>query len=160
MTDTTTTAPTTVDQDGRAIITRDDMVARITGWLLAIPETEEGDDTAILAQLAGAQTWDDINAPWQSAKVEKYIDHEIVIRGVRRINSDFDTGFGYYLVCDVVDTLTGEAGTMIAGATAIVGQLAAVHHQGGFPCVCTPRQAKRAKLGKSPAQHLDDVRPA
>lgn len=156
----TTTRPVTVDQSGKILITREDVIARLTERVMEIPETEGGDDTAILTALADAQTFDDINAPWQADGLRPYLGREVMIRGCRRIASDFPGGFGYFLALDLMDPETGETKVALTGATAIVAQLAAVQHAGGFPCYATPAEAKRATPGRTPAQHLDNVRPA
>lgn len=155
-----TTTPATVDQSGKLLITREDILARLTSRVMEIPETEGGDDTAILTALADAETFDDINAPWQADGLRPYLGREILIRGCRRIQSDFPGGFGYFLALDIVDPESGETKVALTGATAIVAQMAAVQHAGGFPCYATPAEAKRATPGRNPAQHLDNVRPA
>lgn len=153
-------ATVVVDQQGDPVVTRGALELQIAGWIEALPEAGEGDDTAILAQLAAAETFEDINRPWQAVRLEQWIGREIVITGVRRLASDFESGFGWYLACDAIDAETGEANTIIAGANAVVAQLAAVAHLGGFPVRCTPAAARRAKPGRTPAQHLANVRPA
>lgn len=152
-------ATVVIDQQGDPVVTRGALMLRIMEWLEALPATEDGDDTAIIAQLAGAQTYDDINRPWQAVKLDAWDGREIIINSARRLASDYESGFGWYLALDATDPDTGEQCTVIAGATAVVAQLAAVAHLGGFPIICTPRVAKRAKPGHNPAQHLEGVRP-
>lgn len=152
--------PITVDQAGEIVITRDDILRRLVAMVEAIPEPESGDDSAILTALLDAQTYDDINAPWRADGMLPYLGREIIIRGARRLASDFENGLGYFLALDIVDPETGESHVALTGSTSILAQLAAVHRVNGWPIRATPVQAKRAKPGRTPAQHLDNVGPA
>lgn len=157
------TAPTTaqgadlpVSTDSPVVIAPA-VVAAYEAMIADIPEAGGDGYASILIQLAAAEHPDDLDAPWRSGGLEDFINQPLVIRGIRKMPSEFGGGLPWFLVADAAVIATGELVAITTGAVAVVAQLAKAHALGAFPWRVIPRQSERpSKSGYYP-QHLEVV---
>lgn len=133
------------------------MVEAYENMLTSIPDAGGEGIERILAQIAGVTDPRDLDAPWRTAGLDKFMDELIEIRGIRKLPSDYGSGLPWFLVLDIVYKATGELLTATTGAVMVVAQLAKAYQLGAFPIGCYPRQSERAEPGKNPAQHLEII---
>jgi hypothetical protein len=122
-----------------------------------IPEAGGDGYASILAQLATAEHPDDLDAPWRSGGLEEFVNQPLVIRGIRKMPSDFQGGLPWFLVADAAVVATGELVSITTGAVAVVAQLAKAHALGAFPWRVIPRQSERPSARGYYPQHLEVV---
>lgn len=123
-----------------------------------VPEIEDGDELAIVAQIIQAGDLAELDRPWRTTEFDRFFETQIRVTGMRRRASDFAGGLGIYLILDVVDESTGELHTVTTGSTSCVAQLLAAHAMEGLPLVVTPCQAKKPSKNGYYPQHLRDIR--
>lgn len=111
-----------------------------------IPDSNADDDAyvRILEQLAGAQTLEDLQAPWDSNGLQKYIDQSLLITAIRKSPSRFQGGFAHFLVLDA-KTKDGELVTTTTSSGSCVVQLVKARALGQLPLLCIPRGALTAQ---------------
>src|SRR6185312_4716543 len=137
------------------IATADSINAYLTAILNELPMQGEGDATGILAQIINAETVEDLDSPWQSAGMGKYIGYAIEITSIKRVESDFPGGLGWYLLCEGTVMETGEYRAFSTSAVAVMAQLLVAWHRGFFPYQVYVRIAtKPTKKGFYPI-HLE-----
>lgn len=120
-----------------------------------IPEVDPDDAVErILADLLKAGTAADLNKPWETSGLERYLDVPLQILEVGRAPSDFD-GIGVFLVVRATNVRTNEPVVLTTGSTAVMAQLIMCHRNGWLPIVATPRAGKRKTRGGYVAYHLE-----
>lgn len=112
----------------------------------------------ILSQLLAAKTAADLNAPWESAGLEAYLDHPLELLSVGRAPSDYD-GIGVFLVVTAKSVRTGEPVVLSTGSVSVMAQLIMAHRNGWLPIVATPRAGKRKTRKGFTAHHLEFLAP-
>lgn len=119
-----------------------------------VPDSNADDDAyiRIMEQLAGAETLADLQAPWDSNGLAKYIDQSLWVNDIRKSPSDKPGGFSHFLLLDC-KTRDGELVTLTTSAGAVVVQLLKARALGQIPVLVIPR-AKKTKRGFE-AQHLE-----
>jgi hypothetical protein len=132
---------------------------RFAEMALMLPKAEEADAAEaadkIIAQIMGASSWNELDAPWSARGIEPFIDHPLRFDSAKVRPSDYADGLGIYLVCDVADMSTGELAQVTVGSVSIVAQLVRAWTLGAFPLFATPRKAaKPSKAGYYPL-HLE-----
>ena len=141
-----------------AVSPQEQQIALFKQFLADVPEIDEGGYENILNNLMNAGSIYDLDAPWKADSLANYKDRAINITGVRQAPSDFQDGFGVYLVVDLIDLETGEHASVTTGAVSIVAQLARAATLDAFPLMVIPRVAsKPTKKGFYP-QHLEIVK--
>lgn len=126
----------------------------------AIPESEDDGGLRILEQIAGANSVDNLDDPWNARDALAFVDRAITITGLVRKDSDFADGLGLYLLVDLVDHQTGEATKFTSGSASLVAQLVKAYAMDALPLDCIVRKAaKPTKNGYWP-QHLEMLRGA
>jgi len=115
------------------IATADTINAYLTAILEKLPMQDEGDVTGILAQIINAETVEDLDSPWQSAGMGKYNGYAIEIVRIKRMESDFPGGLGWYLLCEGTVMETGEYKAFSTSAVAAMAQLLIAWARGFFP---------------------------
>src|ERR1700756_5405372 len=111
-----------------------------------VPDSNEDDDAfiRILEQLSAAQTLEDLQAPWDSNGLEKYVDQSILVTAIRKSPSRFQGGFSHFLVLDA-KTKDGELVVTTTSSGAVVVQLLKIRALGQLPTLVIPRAATTAK---------------
>lgn len=157
------TTPDTIDNTGTSLVPRltsDVIIANLQGMIDALPEAGEGDELAIVSQIISAGRVEDLDRPWSSEGIAKFYGRQIQINAVKRRPSDFQDGFGAYLVLEVMDLDTGEVEAVTTGSSSIVAQLAQAYRLVGLPITCIPRVATRPTSNGYYPQHLERIRSA
>lgn len=125
----------------------------------SIPEASQDGYESILLQLASVEDPSQLDAPWRAEGMRAYLDEPLEIRGLRRIESDYEGGLPFFLVVDAVSLSTGELVTFTTGAVGPVGQLAKAYQLDAIPgWRVIPRQADRPSANGYRPQHLEVMR--
>lgn len=132
-----------------------DAVAPFEGYLAAVPDAEGAGYESILAQIDQAQSITDLDAPWRTSGLEAYKDRQLVVRGIRKMPSDFAGGLMWFLVVDAVEKVTGERVTFTTGAIGVVAQLVKAHALDAFPLTVVPKQSERVTRSGYHVWHLE-----
>lgn len=136
--------------------------ASINSYLLAIieslPDPESGDMTGILSQIINADTFSDLDSPWQSAGMDKFRDHAITIRSIKKMESDVAGGLGWYLLCEGTVLESGEYQAFSTSSVSIMAQLLVAHERGMFPLTVYIRRATKATKNGFYPMHLEIYR--
>ena len=134
----------------------------INGYLMAIierlPDPESGDMTGILSQIINAAEFTDLDSPWQSAGMDKFRDHAITIRSIKKMESDVAGGLGWYLLCEGTVLETGEYQAFSTSSVSIMAQLLVAHDRGMFPLTVYIRRATKASKNGFYPMHLEIYR--
>jgi hypothetical protein len=135
---TNETVETTIlpNADSHAIEVFNDLISKV-------PEAGENPYDSIILQIADAKKLEDLDRPWLSDSLSKLDGKEILINSIRKSESSFDEGFGYFLIIDYVDKETGESAVASTGAVAVVIQLVKAFQLGLFPLSCIVKKADR-----------------
>lgn len=137
------------------LATPDAINAHLTKILEQLPMQGEGDVSGILAQIINSESIEDLDSPWQSAGMGKYNGYAIEITSIKRIESDFPGGLGWYLLCEGKVLETGEYKAFSTSAVAVMAQLLIAWARGYFPYQVYVRIAtKPTKKGFYP-MHLE-----
>jgi hypothetical protein len=158
---TQTKAPDGADTGAAAsgVVIPNEAVAAFAAMAASIPEAGDGGFEGILAQLLVTADPAALDAPWRSDGLTEYLDRRLVIQGLRRMESEFDSGLPFFLIVQAADLETGEVVTLTTGAVSVVAQLTRAWDLGLIPgWRVIPRQADRpSKSGYYP-QHPEVMR--
>lgn len=140
------------------VATSDSVNAHLTRILESVPTQDEGDATGILAQIINATSVEELDSPWQSAGLSKYINYAVRITSIKRIESDYADGLGWFLLCEGVVMETGEYKAFTTSSAAAMAMLLVAWEQGWFPYECYIKIAQKpTKKGYYP-MHLETYR--
>jgi len=137
-----------------ATITNKQLLAQFAEMATMIPAELEDGTEAILARILSAETWDDLDAPWETSSVEDILGKTLRIEKVTRRPSTFKGGLGMFLVVTLKDHKTGDTYIKTTGSVAIVGQIAAAYAKGWMPVEVEWMQAERPTENGYYPQHL------
>jgi hypothetical protein len=142
-----------------AVVIPNESVAAFAALAADIPEAGDGGFEGILAQLLTTEDPAALDAPWRSDGLTEYLDQPLRIDGLRRMESEFDSGLPFFLIVQAANLGTGETITLTTGAVSVVAQLVRAWSLGLIPgWRVIPRQADRpSKSGYFP-QHLEVMR--
>lgn len=158
---TETEAPNGADTEAAStgLVIPTEAVAAFAAMATSIPEAGDGGFEGILAQLLTTEDPQALDAPWRSDGLTEYLDRRLVIQGLRRMESEYDSGLPFFLIVQAADLETGEVVTLTTGAVSVVAQLTRAWDLGLIPgWRVIPRQADRpSKSGYYP-QHLEVMR--
>lgn len=126
---------------------------------VSIPEAGDGGFDGILTQLLETSDPAALDAPWRSDGLTELLGRRLRIDGLRRMESEYDSGLPFFLIIQAADLETGETITATTGAVSVVAQLTRAWSLGLIPgWRVIPRQADRpSKSGYFP-QHLEVMR--
>lgn len=140
------------------IANADTINAYLTAILEQLPMQDEGDATGILSQIINAESVEDLDSPWQSAGMGKYNGYALEITSIKRMESDYEGGLGWYLLCEGTVMENGEYKAFSTSAVAAMAQLLIAWARGYFPYRVYVRIAtKPTKKGFYPL-HLETYR--
>ncbi len=153
-----------VNDEAGLVVLSPNGVAIWESMLGSIPEADGGGIESILEAVASAVDVNGLDRAWQSSNGRALVNIPIQINSAAQMPSDFESGFGIYVILRGARLDTGEAMTFISGAGSIVIQIAqacaleARNPGKVFPFRAVLREAKKAQPGKNPAQHLEIIR--
>lgn len=129
------------------------LLKQFADMVTIIPDFEPGGGESIIAQILGAKTLADIDAPWTGGR-KAPVGPILFIVGVSKAPSDFDGGLPFYLIIETFLPMSGEIKEYSVGGTMVVAQLVKTFVQGDFPVAGTiVEKALRDRPGQS-AQHF------
>ena len=159
MAETTTQAiaPTTTS-DVPALGSGEAFAAAWQAMVAQVPDAG-GDGSAIIAQIAAAQSPDALNDPWEGEPLdlETMLGLTLRFERIAKAPSDFQDGLGFYLLVDAVRGDTGEYVRLTTGSTNVVPQLVRAYVMGWLPRWATVEQSKKATTRGFFPQHLHFV---
>lgn len=132
--------------------------------LSAVPEADDAAVERMLELIAAARSVGELDAPWVGNKAADLVNVPISISAVQQMPSDFDSGFGTYFVVRASRSDDGSDATFSTGAMMVLWQLAnacaleRANPGSVFPFTAILREARKARPGRKPAQHLEIVR--
>lgn len=129
----------------------------LTPLLAQVPEADEDAYVGIIRQLLGAQSAADLQAPFSITGMQDYLDKAITVWAIKRMPSDFDSGLGLYLVCDISEAGKEQRKSVSTGSTNIIVQLVKAHVAGWLPLHCIPREAKKPTAQGYTPMHLEVI---
>ncbi len=123
-----------------------------------VPEPSGEAYDRILEQIAEAKDLSAIDMPWKAGSLGKLNGKELLINGISKMPSDYEGGFGYYLLIDAVDKDTGESLTLTTGSITVVAELVRVNALGAFPASFVVRKASKPTRNGYYPLHLEVVK--
>lgn len=160
MTEATATVPESAPVEG-AIVPRPvhgDVIEAYEAMIASVPDAGGDGVEAILAQLAGITDPSKLDTPWRSGGLAEYAGRMIIVRGIRKMESDYDGPLPWFLIVDGQDAQTGDEIHLTTGATSVVAQLVKAFQLGAFPLAVIPRIAERPTPGGYYPMHLEVAR--
>lgn len=140
----TSAATAAPDEQGEAPSIPQAVEGAWQSMLAAVPDTEAGSGyERIFSQLAGAESIDDLNAPWTAGDMEQYADLPLTIDSISKSESTYGGGLPFFLVVGAVVEETGERVTVTTGSVNIVAQLVRAYAAGLFPVRARVQIAER-----------------
>jgi hypothetical protein len=114
--------------------------------LMQVPDAQDnaGGQDGILAQLAAAESPEDLSKPWASNDMESLLGADVIVYGITKRPADYPGGLSHYLVVDLVVVKTGERLAVTTGSLNIVGQLVVAWVKGWMPIQARVDQAQKA----------------
>jgi hypothetical protein len=99
------------------------LLAQFAEMVTLIPSEDSSGAERILAQVLSAQSWDALDDPWESSKVEQLAGKILRLDHAERRPSDFREGLGMFLVLHCTDTDSGEGVVVTSSAVSVIGQV-------------------------------------
>lgn len=140
------------------IATEETINAYLASVIERLPDPESGDMTGILSQIINSETFSDLDSPWQSAGMDKFRDHAITLKSIKRMESDLPGGLGWYLLCEGTVLETGEYQAFSTSSVSIMAQLLVAWDRSMFPLTVYIRRAKKASRNGFYPMHLEVYR--
>lgn len=135
-----------------------DVIEAYEAMIAQVPDAGGDGVEAILAQLAGITDPSKLDTPWRSGGLAEYAGRMVIVRGIRKMASDFDGPLPWFLIVDGQDVQTGEEIHLTTGATSVVAQLVRAFQLGAFPLAVIPRIAERPTKDGYYPMHLEVAR--
>lgn len=134
--------------------------AQLTVWFEAIPNAGEDGGLGILEQILAATSLEDLDRPWASGGLGEWTGWCVEVRSLRKMESDFPGGSGWFMLIDAVVVETGEAITLSTGSSNVMAQLLVANHLGVLPARFVPRVAEEPTANGFYPQHLQVYKPS
>lgn len=123
----------------------------------SIPDAASDDGSGamrIATQIFDAQQAGDLDSPWEARDFATLLNKPVKVTALRKAESDYPDGPGFYLIVDVTEVSTGEMVTVTTGSVSVMAQLIKAYAAGWMPLICVLTEAERpTKQGYRP-QHL------
>lgn len=123
-----------------------------------IPDAEGAGMDNMLAAILGADSWDQLDAPWSTTSTDDAIGVVVTVTDLSRRPSDFAEGLGVYLIVSGYRTETGEPITYTTGSVSVVAQLVRAYAIGALPLTTKLVKAERASANGYYPVHLQVIR--
>ena len=123
----------------------------------AIPAMEDGGQSDILLQIFAAKTWQEVDKPWQTSRVDDLIGKTLRVTSVRRLPSRYKDGLGVFLVVKMVDVRDQKEYVKATGAISVVGQFVQLYFMGATAVTIKWHQSEMPTEDGYFPQHLEIV---
>lgn len=153
----TEVARTSVDEQQSAdvaLINSEALLQQFGEMAVLIPSEDGSGVENILTQILSAESWEQLDEPWQSTDVDDILGKRLtLIRAIRR-PSTFAGGLGQFVVCFMQDKKSGKEIVKATGSVSIVAQVARAYALNCLPLeIEWCRAVKPTERGFYP-QHL------
>jgi hypothetical protein len=124
---------------------------------MAIPDADGSGSERIVLAILGAQSWDELDAPWDKEPKDELVGKEMWIHSLMRRPSSFADGLGIFLV--VRAKLVDEAREIVfsTSSVSVVAQLAKAYMLGALPICAVLRKSDRPTERGYWPQHLEII---
>jgi hypothetical protein len=109
---------------------------KLTSIIDAIPENSGTGYESVINSILNAKTVTDFNSTWQANSMDAIDGREICITRISKVNSDYDGGLGFFLICDYFDYEAQKYCVGSTGSISICVQLAKANAEGWLPLMC------------------------
>lgn len=133
-------------------------VEQFKAMLEFVPEPDDDAAARIVMQIMGATGVEDLDKPWDVEGMRDYEGTAMVVHGITKMPSDYNTGLGVYLVCRVSQPGIGEEFVLTTGSVSIVAQLVKAYQLDAFPLEVVPRESEKPTRKGYRPMHLEMVR--
>lgn len=150
-------ASTSVDDQQSAevaLINDAALLEQFAEMALMIPSDSGDGIENILTQILSAQSWDELDSPWETSPVEDILDKPMRITGAKRMPSTFAGGLGVFLVVFLRDIKSGQEYVKTTGSVSVVAQIARAYAMGLQDVIVEWKRAPRASKNGFFPQHL------
>lgn len=162
-THTATSTPSAAGQPRRtgsdvAPIASDATLATFAHMASVIPDADGAGMDNMLAAILGADSWDQLDAPWSTSSTDDAVGVPVVITDLTRRPSDFAEGLGVYLIVSGSRADNGEPITYTTGSVSVVAQLVRAYAIGALPLTAKLVKAERPSANGYYPVHLQVLR--
>jgi hypothetical protein len=137
-----------------ATITDKALLAQFAEMAVMIPADPGGGTEDILRKILQAETWDQLDEPWQTSSVDDILGLRLKLTHATRRPSTYGQGLGVFLICHLVDPRNGKEYVKTTGSIAVTGQVAALYAKGWMPALVEWCRAERPSQNGYYPQHL------
>lgn len=128
------------------------LVAQFVNMVTLIPDAEPGDGADLVAQILGATTLHEVDAPWNGGR-KAPIGPLLSVVAVTKSPSDYPGGLPFYLVLDHQTSPEATVKQFTVGGTMVVAQMVKFHELDEFPVVGTIVETPLKNRPGQSAQH-------
>jgi hypothetical protein len=122
---------------------------------MAIPDADGSGSERIVLAILAAETWDDLDAPWDKEPKDALIDKEMWIHTLMRRPSSYADGLGIFLVVRAKLVDSGREIVFSTSSISVVAQLAKAYLLDALPVLAVLRKADRPTERGYWPQHLE-----
>ena len=140
-----------------SLISNKALIQQFAEMAIMIPGDDENAVETILQTVLMAQSWDQLDAPWQTSDIEDVLNKELILKHAKRLPSTFTGGLGTFLVLFLEDPKTHQEYVKSSGSISIVGQVACAYARDWMPLKVKWRRAERASNNGFYPQHLQVI---
>jgi hypothetical protein len=137
-----------------ALIQDAQLLEQFAEMAVMIPGDLGGGTEDILRKILSAQTWDQLDEPWETSSIDDIIGKTLHVTKVVRRPSTFRDGLGVFLVITMQDAKTGKEYVKTTGSVAVVGQIARAYALGITALTVEWCRADRPSASGYYPQHL------
>jgi hypothetical protein len=119
-----------------------------------IPADLGGGTEDILRKILSAQTWDQLDEPWETSEIDDILGKTLHVTKVVRRPSTIQGGLGIFLVVHLLDTTNGKEYVKTTGSVSVVGQLARAYALGCTALTVQWLRSERPSANGYYPQHL------
>lgn len=145
----------TVDRpDSGAIVISEATRAKLVEVFEQIPDAEGEGAERLLLQLLNADSWEQLDDPWDTERSKAWIGKDLIVRDLIRRPSDYTDGLAWFLVVFAVNPVDGQEVVLTSGSFAVASQLAIAYTRGWLPLHVTWLEAERPTKDGYKPHHL------
>lgn len=137
-----------------ALINDTKLLERFAEMAVMIPGDLGGGVEDILAKILSAESWDQLDEPWETSEIDDIEGKTMRITKVTRRPSTFKGGLGVFLVVHLLDPKTGKEYVKTTGSISVVGQIARAYALGVESMTVQWLRAERPSESGYYPQHL------
>lgn len=137
-----------------ALINNAAILTMFAEMAVMIPADDGNATEDILNQILTAETWDQLDAPWEVSPIDDVLGKQLRIVSAKRLPSTFAGGLGVFLVLGLRDIVTGKEYVKTTGSVSVVAQVARAYALQCTDVIVEWKRADRASKNGYFPQHL------